>query len=186
MRIVKSLTVAGSLAAALTVLPVLSLAATNPAMPEQRAKALNLLKQVRDRAADAKFQVSELQNLWPNSMDWNVHAEQLELFREDINDMGRVFVLFENVRDSATPAEREAMARAQLSVKQMAENTGTAITYLNANHDRLWAPAYQGYVGKLVDESSRLSKQVGEFVQLAEARAREKHFENALGATAGE
>jgi hypothetical protein len=103
--------------------------------------------------------------------------------KDDINKMGRCLVKLENARDSAPVWERKAIDEALPTLKRMAENTQSAMLYVNDNRNRLFAPAYGQYVNDLAQESEHLSESVDRYIQFAKVHAKEDRLEKTLGVT---
>lgn len=186
----KSLALAGCLAAAMTALPVLSLAAPNSVTPERdgqvvRTQTLDLLKDLRANAVDASNRSAELQNVASSVASWEADAALLEYLKEDINSMGRTLTKLEEIRNSAAPEQQAAIDRAAPLLRLMVDNTHSAVTFLNEYEGRTYLPIFQKYTANLADESSQLSKSVGRYLQLAKTRSKEMHLEKTLGVEAG-
>ena len=182
----KSLTLTSCLAAAITALPALSLAAPKSVEPVG-TEAFEVLKDFRAQAYQAAEHASELQSIVrsPNYGSWEDHAYELEALKNDINKMGQILSQLEKIRDSAAPSERAAIDRAAPLLKLMADNTRAAVQFLNKHQGNFWLPAYGKDIDNLANESRQLSSSMGQFIQFAKVHSKEKHLEKTLGLEAG-
>jgi hypothetical protein len=168
-----------AMATGMTTLPALSQAATNP-------PPLDLLNKLQSEAYETSSHTSELQSLARSSgVSWEADAEALDTLKADINSMGQTLLRLQEMRDAATPEERQACDSALPLLKLMVSNTNAAIQFVNHNHGRFWKPAYQEDVTNIADEASRLKNEVGLYTKLANVREREKRIETHLGSEAG-
>ncbi|MCL4401615.1 MAG: hypothetical protein M1436_02975 [Acidobacteria bacterium] len=167
-------------------LPAAMLAGSTTEVP-MRVQAMDQLKALRAEALDAANHASELDSIARNdSIDWQVHATQLQDLRDDLNTMSRTVSRLEALRDAATPGERAEMDRAFPLLKEMAANTRSAIHFISENHGLMWIPEYQNYVHNLFSESDKLSSSLGQYVEFAKVRTKEQRLEKSLNTEAGE
>jgi hypothetical protein len=180
-----SLILSGFLTLAVAAVPAVSSAAPKSAAAGS-GDVLQQLKDLQERATDAANRADELQAVARDSgSDWQIHASKLEYLKEDINDMGGRLAALEKVRDSASAWEKKAIDEALPVLKQMAENTQSAILFVSENQMRLFLPAYEKYVNNLADESERLSASLNRYVQFATIHNKENRLERTLGISGG-
>ena len=154
--------------------------------PSTARRAAELLSDIRENAAGLSKDAGELQ-VWSvgNALDWESHAAELQMIRDDVNIMGKELARLEQIRGSAEPWEQQAIDRAEPLLKELAANTKNAIQFLNDNRDRLYAPEYHEMVSNLFNESSRLRQWVRDFERLEKTQQHESQLEHTLGMKAG-
>jgi hypothetical protein len=169
----KSLILTAGLAGAMTILPALSLAATNSVAPERSGTAtLELLGELRAEATAARIDADNLEiDARGADPSWQANSAILETMKDDVNGLAGKLARLENLRDSAIPPEQAEIDRTAGIVKQMADDTKAAIRFVSDREDQLWVPDYRTHVSSLVNESSQLSKSLDEFIRLAKASA---------------
>jgi hypothetical protein len=176
----RSLTFSVCLAAGITAAPALLLATSSP-----ETSVFAKLEDFHAMAVKASSSASELATLSRTAgIGWESQADQWTALRTFINDMGRNLLELENLRESGTPVERDAIDRAEPLLKQMAGTTEAGINFVNNYRGNLWRQDYQKCVNNVAAESARLSTTVGQFIRLEDLRAREKHTEKLISSEA--
>lgn len=171
-----------ALAAGMTALPAISQAASHSAVPAP----LEYLRTLQNEASNASAHAAKLESLASSPYAGYVsHGAALEELKADINSMGQTLSQLEQVRESATPEELNASARAFPLLKLMTQNANAAFEFLNKNQGEFWKPAYRSAVANLATEASQLKQTLGLYVKLANARFEEKSVETHLGVEAG-
>lgn len=124
-------------------------------------EANRLLKDMRYDARRVNYHADKLEQFAMNpQIDWQIHADQLNLVKARVDDMGKRLCRLEEIRRVATPDQQQAIRRTAPLVRYMADNTDAAIHYLNAYQNNFWTPAYRTYVQNLTNESHTLSHRI--------------------------
>jgi hypothetical protein len=172
---IKALAMTGCLAAAMA---VPGLAKTN----DNTFKALENFRRVAD---DAARQADKLQALAESDQtDWVVNGSYLTAVRNDVNRMGKMLANLQEMRDSATPAERAAIDKAAEWLPALAANTTEALNYLNKYQGEFWAPGFRNPVDALAVDSARIASATSDAVRLHELQAKARRLRRGLEAGA--
>ena len=170
----KSITGRSVLMAALVVLPAATFAATRTAaVGRQDAASVDLMKDLEVAANDIADQSSTLDAASLSSnVSWEVHAQKLQMMKDDVNEIGRIVSRLEDMRGSLSPAAVESLDRAAALGKEMAANSQAAIQFLNADQQNFWLPTYRKNISNLVNESTQLAGSVSHAIAQDKARGR--------------
>jgi hypothetical protein len=195
---VRKLARSGYLLTAIALTPMASMGTSmRTSAPEQAARGSHTrdvsreasltLAGIRADALQAEDHAGQLLAFARNtSVDWQTHGGELEQIREEVNDIGAKLSRLEGMRSAVLPWQREAIERTEVAVREMADNTRQAIGYLKANQGRLWNPVYEHCAANLYNESSSLSRTIGDFEKMARLRREERDLETELGTNAGD
>ncbi len=179
--------------AALLALPLAALGATaatckpGPPTPESYRwnfpqEASQLLDGIRMDAAKVTSQANHLENwTWQSGITWELHAEQLQQVRDEVNDMGRKLCRLRVIRRVTSPWEQAAIDRAGKNIQLLADNTQDAILFLNRYEGNFWEQPYRRYTTNIYSQSHMLSNTLREYVEYAKVNQEDRHLRRELG-----
>lgn len=116
--------------------------------------------------------------------DWEVQADQLNILKQEVNDMGTKLCRLESIRRVLAPWQQAEVDRIAGEVQLMADNTQDAIAYLNGHERELWAPAYQNYENNLYNEAGSLAESLTQAVTYAGVSKEYQDLRHKLGVPA--
>jgi hypothetical protein len=96
-----------------------------------------------------------------------VQADQLDILKQEVNDMGAKLCRLESIRRVLAPWQQTEVDRIAQEVQLMADNTQDAIVYLNGHEEELWVPTYKKYATNLYKEAGALTESLSEAVTYA-------------------
>ncbi len=135
------------------------------------SKAAFLLQQIQADAFKVRNEADQLESYNMNEeMDWRTHADRWEMMRDQINHMGQVLQQLEINKADLPPWERKAVDRIRPALLELADNTQSAIEFVNNNHEKLFAPSYSVYAVETRDEAHRIETSVENFEEYAQAK----------------
>jgi len=131
-----------------------------------------LLAQVKTEAV-ALDQDSDRLAVWARNkqVQWQSHAEKLNLIREHINDAGKLLAQLNDARGKASPWQLRAIDRIYPLLKELADNTEATINHLNDNRSNIHFPAYRDYAKAGADLAGELAALVCDYVEFGEHEA---------------
>jgi DNA replication protein DnaD len=129
-----------------------------------------LLEDIMIQSADLQRDSDELESFTHSNVSWESHATELESIKEHINRIGQTIQKLENLRDSASPWQQEAINRLIPVAQKLASNTTAAIQHLNQNRTRIQEPRYQEYLKENAEAASQLNGMIRDFVQYGKTR----------------
>ena len=194
---VSNIVTIGYLLAAIAVTPVISMGSEHrPCKSEEPTaesytwnfpkEASAVLEEIRADVSKLENQADRLRGFSTNPViDWQTHASELSSIKAEINDMGAKLCRLEIIRPAVLPWQQQAIDRTAVVVREMANNTEQAISYLNDNQEHLWSPTYRQYATNLYNEGERLSQSIGDFEKLAKLHQQEKDVQTELDMPAG-
>lgn len=133
-----------------------------------KAEANNIFREVQNDTQRALYHAEKLKSFAPEGgPTWQVHAEQLQDLRNNINDMGAKLCRLETIRRVVAPWQQQEIDRMATTVRLMADNAQDAIRFVNTRQSDLWLGTYQKYLANLDHEAQSLTRSVGDAVQYA-------------------
>ena len=113
--------------------------------------------------------------------DWQMQALELEQIRTAVNEMGAKLCRLETIRRVVSPWERKAISGAAPLITELANDTESAITYLNTTHTDLFNPNYTRYGEELYQRSTKLANSLGELERFGKIHEEDMRLEKSLG-----
>jgi hypothetical protein len=150
------------------------------APPEDNKEVSQLLEDIKGQAADLQRDSDELESFTRSDLSWQSHAEELDRIKERINAIGKTISKLQNLRNSASPWQREAIDRIIPVAKKLASNTTAAIEQLNKNPLRINELQYQQYLKSNAEAASNLAALVKDFVEYGKTRTTLEAYERKL------
>lgn len=105
-----------------------------------------LLNEVKHHAAEAKYDAEVLETHRRSPVDWRVYAQTLTNIKGHANDLFQDYYTLQRVRDSGTPAQREAIDKLEPLLRDMATSLTNTIQTLNAHQQRVNMPEFRDKV----------------------------------------
>ncbi len=156
-------------AASLCLLPILQ-AADTPILDSPEVS--ELLSQARSHANQLRDDADTMKSFSMSGLTWRSHADQINIIREHINDLGKVLRDMSDRRHIASPWQQTAIDRITPLAQEMAANIEKTIEHLNNNQDRLHTPPYRDYLAANYEVSSSLAKLINDLVEYGQSKAR--------------
>jgi uncharacterized protein YaaR (DUF327 family) len=161
----------------LGVLPFLSASAaisgnSSPGMECQVAQnaseeAKNLLEQVQHLSGKLKKDAATLESYKRQTQfTWQTHANQLNLAREHINQIGDRLDRLQKLQPEVAPWQ-QAIEQIVPVAAQVAAHTEAAINHLSDNRTYLFAPVYREHLTSIANRSAELKNSVDLFVEFS-------------------
>lgn len=102
-----------------------------------------------------------------HDVDWEIQSDQLDIIKQEVNDMGAKLCRLESIRRVLAPWQQTEIDRIAEEVQLMADNTQDAIVYLDGHQEELWVPSYQNYAKNLDNEAGALTVSLTDAVTYA-------------------
>jgi hypothetical protein len=133
-----------------------------------KAEANSIFQDLETLARQTSNDADQLQTYdRGNSVGWEVQADQLDILKQEVNDMGAKLCRLESIRRVLAPWQQTEIDRIAGEVQLMANNTQDAIVYLNGHEEELWVPTYQKYANNLYKEAEALRESLSNAVTYA-------------------
>jgi len=137
-----------------------------------KGEANTILQDVQFDARQALFESDKLQSFAADpGLSWESHADELDLLKGDINDIGSKLCRLEAIRRMVAPWQQRVIDRIATTTRLMADNARDAIVFGEANPEALWLATYQHYVNNLYDQAKSLTRAFGRLRAAEETRS---------------
>jgi chromosome segregation ATPase len=121
-----------------------------------------------------------LESFTRSNTSWESHAEELNRIKEGINTIGKTIARLQELRNSASPWQQEAIDRISPVAQKLASNTTAAIEHLNKEPSRIHEPQYQQYIKSNAEAATNLATLVKDFVEYGKTRTSLEAYERRL------
>jgi hypothetical protein len=150
-----------------------------------KAEANSIFQDLETLARQTRNDTDQLQSYDRGSgVSWEIQADQLDIVRQEVNDMGTRLCRLESIRRVLAPWQQAEVDRIAEAVQLMADNTQDAIVYLGAHEEELWVPAYQKYTNNLYKEAGALAESLSNAVAFANVSKEYQDLRHKLGVPA--
>jgi len=177
-------------------LPGMGLGVRAPAPPEPESfedeaatpseRVSELLAAIQREAALVSRHAARLESLGRNSeISWRSHAEQLNLVKLHINNVGVRTDELQALHDQAPPWQQLAITEVTSHALAVAGNTQAAMDHLNDNHQRLFLPEYRDRLASIADHSADLKQSLDKFLDYEKTRQKFQQLQSELEVTDG-
>jgi len=139
-----------------------------------------LLEDIKVQAADLQRDSEELESFARSNTSWESHAEELNRIKEGINTIGKTIARLQELRNSASPWQQEAIDRISPVAQKLASNTTAAIDHVNKEPARTHEPQYQQYIKSDAEAATNLATLVKDFVEYGKTRTNLEAYERRL------
>ena len=140
----------------------------------------SLLEDIKSQAADLQRDSEELESFTRSDVSWESHADELSRIKERINTIGKTIGKLQELRNSASPWQQEAIDRLIPVAQKLASNTTAAIEHLNKEPSRIHEPQYQQYIKSNAEAARNLAAMVRDFVEYGKTRTTLEAYERKL------
>jgi hypothetical protein len=147
-----------------------------------RAEANSIFQDLETLARQARGDADQLVTYnRGHEVEWEMQADQLNILKQEVNDMGAKLCRLESIRSVLAPWQQAEVDRIAEEVQLMADNTQDAIVYLNAHEQELWVPTYQNYANNLYTEAGSLTESLSNAVTYANVSKEYRDLRHKLG-----
>jgi hypothetical protein len=139
-----------------------------------------LLNEARTYAVQADSDTAELESYTNSRLHWQTHAQQLEIIRSHVNNLGRVVKEMQDMKGEGSPWQQDAIDRINPLLSQMAQQLTTIIEYGNKNPNRIHMMEYKNYVRSGAELAAQTSRLISDIVAYDRAQSRAQRLEQTL------
>ena len=140
----------------------------------------NLLKQAKSHAVLAEVDAAKLESYTRSKASWQLHAGQLQLIREHVNELGKLNKQLRDSRTEGSPWQQMAVDQVDARLREMADLLTVTINHLNDNPTNVHMQAYQEYAKANRELTSRIEEMLDDFVDYDEAKSKAESLEQKL------
>lgn len=144
MKHLTRLAAALSVAALALAIPARSAFAATP--PDSSSTIPKLLDQVKQHAGEANYDAAVLDSYRRSNLDFRSYALVLNHMKEHANDLFQDYYELKRVRDSGTPAQREAIDTLEPQLREMATELTNTFQKLNERQGHVNTPTFRDQV----------------------------------------
>jgi len=133
-------------------------------------EASGLLGDVQVLSGKLRLDADKLESFPRSKLSWESHANQLNLVREHINQIGDRLERLQEIRHVTSPWQQQAIDQVVPVAVELAARTEAAIGHLNENKGHLFAPAYVDHLTTISDQAGEMKESVNTFLEFAETQ----------------
>ncbi len=116
-----------------------------------------LLKQIQNLAGELTRAATALESFTrANQVSWFSHADQLNLARDHINQMGKIVQRLHAIRHMAPACQQQAIQHFAPLITDVATGTPAAIEHVRDSPNHLSAPIYRGHVAAMYSRADEM------------------------------
>src|SRR2546425_3349331 len=131
-------------------------------------EASDALREVQVLSGKLRLDAEKLESFPRSKLSWESHANQLNLVRGHINQIGERLERLQQIRHTTSPWQQQAIDRIVPVAVELATGTEAAIGHLNENRGHLFAPAYADDLSTISDRADEMKESVNTFLKIAE------------------
>ncbi len=133
----------------------------------------NHLALFKQNAYDLRRQAEKLDSLTPSrQVDWTSHAHNLEILKEQVNQLGRTLTNLEELKPQANEGQRMAIENARPHLVGVAQEVTEAIDLLSEDRRSVYGPPYSDTVNNIYNHATSLHETVDTILDYEQARIR--------------
>src|SRR5579872_1109610 len=141
-RVLASLVAPALFAAGYVLFP----AAIRGAVPADSPEITKLLADAKTEAYELKADSEDLDSFVKSKLSWQTHASKIDMIKDHVNTTGKLLAKLKDAEALGSPWQKEAIARIEPLLKELAGNTEATINYLNENKSKVHFPEFRDYV----------------------------------------
>ncbi len=144
------------------------------------AEISSLMSDAQHHAVLLDDDASTLQSYTRSKLNWKSHAQQLELMKTHVNNLGKISAQLSDLRSEGSPWQQQAIDQINPLLKEMADHLTATINHLNENQDRVHMPAYEDYARGNYELASQTSQLIKDYVNYDKAKSKSQSLEQKL------
>jgi hypothetical protein len=157
----------------------LAMAQSRTAAPDS-PQVSKLLADVRSEALLLRDDAQLLESYTRSDISRDTQARTVAEVKDHVNAMGKKLAELMSAKDSASPWQVAAIERIQPFLRELADNTTRAISYINKGPTNYKTGEYKEYLEANSDVSSELFSLISDFVDYGNSKNRMERLSNKL------
>jgi len=143
-------------------------------------EASGLLGEVQALSGKLRLDAEKLESFPRSKLSWESHANQLNLVREHVNQIGDRLKRIQEIRHVTSPWQQQAIDRIVPVAAELASRAQAAIEHLNENKSYLFAPTYTDHLSTIAQQAGELTDSVNTFVEYGNTRQKLEQLQQKL------
>jgi hypothetical protein len=143
-------------------------------------EASDALKEVQVLSGKLRLDTEKLESFPRSKLSWESHANQLNLVRDHINQIGERLERLQEIRHVTSPWQRQAIDRIVPGAAELASRTQAAIMHLNENRGYLFAPTYADHLSTIAEQADEMKTTVDTFLEYADTEQKLQRLQERL------
>lgn len=132
------------------------------------ARTSRLLNRMQYQAVRVSNDAEQLQSYAYEDLSWQSDAYMIDRMADRLRKMDAMLYDLRVMKPYVVPAQSHVIWRLTPHVIVLTDEMNTAIRFINKNHDRLWEPQWNAYVGEMSRCSSLVQKDLRNIKQVQE------------------
>lgn len=140
-----------------------------------------LFAEVKAHSTLAQNDAERLEAYTRSDTSWQLHADQLRLIKEHVNDLLTDYGEMARVREEGSPWQQEAIDQLRPVLKGMADHLNATILYQRENPTRVKMPPFLNYVRGNTEYVTKAASLIHDLVDYEVARSNAESLQKELG-----
>jgi len=158
-------------------------AAIRAAVPQDSPEITKLLADAKAEAYELKADSEDLNSFVSSKLSWQSHATKIDMIKDHVNATGKMLAKLKDVEALGSPWQKEAIARIEPLLKELAHNTEATINYLGENKDKIHFPEFRDYVKANYELATDLEALIRDFANYGETKGKLERLRDRLEVT---
>ncbi len=143
-------------------------------------KVSNLFAQVKEHATLAEDDAQTLEAYTRSGTSWQLHANQLRMIKEHVNDLLADYSEMTGVRDEGSPWQQEAIDQLRPVLKAMADHLNATILHQRENPTHVKMGPFVNYVHGNTEYVAKAASLIHDLVDYETARSTAEKLQKEL------
>lgn len=158
-------------------------AAIRAGVPADSPEITRLLGEAKSEAYALKADSEDLDSFVKSKLSWESHASKIEMIKGHVNATGKLLAKLKDVEPLGSPWQKEAIARIEPLLKELADNTENTINCLNENRVKVHFPEFRDYVKANYELATDLEALIRDFANYGENKGKLERLRDKLEVT---
>jgi len=142
-----------------------------------------LLAEAKTEAYELRRDSADLDTFVRSRLSWESHATKIEMIKEHVNNTGKLLARLKEAEPTGSTWQKEAIARIEPLLKELAGNTEATINHLNENKSKVHFTEFKDYVKANYELAVDLEALIRDFVNYGEAKGKFERLRDKLEVT---
>lgn len=143
---------------------------TLKAQPADSREVAGLLSDAKAEAAELKHDCDDLDSFVKSRLTWESYAGKVEMVKQHVNNAGKILAKLHDAAPASSAWQQEAIQKIDPLLRELGENTETAINHLNDDKAKIHFSEFKDYVKTNLQLATRLEALIADYVNYGEAK----------------
>jgi hypothetical protein len=131
-----------------------------------------LLSEAKSESIELREDAEKMETFTRSKVSWETFAMQINKIRDHVNKTGELLAKLNQVRETGSSWQQQAIDHLTPALKELAENTESTIEHLNENKRLVHSEELEDYCLVNYELAKEFTGLVGDFIDYGETEAR--------------